>query len=73
MKARYSHIKVAVGGTCESKVLKTLQFLFGSPLKVRYFHITIAVGGPFESTMLTHYSCCWGAFESRALTHYSFF
>jgi len=34
MKARYLHIKVAVG----------------APLKARYLNITIVVGGPFEYT-----------------------
>ena len=72
MKARYLHIKVAVG----------------APLKARYLNITIAVGGPFESKVLTHYKCCRSLFESmefyiiiavrgpcesKVLAHHSFF
>jgi len=70
LKARYLHMKVAIG----------------APLKARYLHITIAAGGRYESKVLTHYNCCWGlfesmefyiiiavgdAFESKMLTHYS--
>jgi len=38
LKARYLHIKVAVG----------------APLKAKYSHITVAAGAPLESEVLTY-------------------
>jgi len=44
LKARYSHILVAIG----------------APLKANYLQIAVAVGGPFESKVPAHYSFCRG-------------
>ena len=69
MKARYSHITIAVGGPCESNVLShyncccqglwkqdahTLQLLLGASLQAQYLHITLSLR-PFQWSLKAEY------------------
>ena len=76
MKARCTHITVAVGDPFASTVLAHYSFFKApsveSKSRVGYLHISVAVGGPFESRLPSNCSCCWGAFESKVPAYYSF-
>jgi len=71
VKARCSHITIAVGGPFENRVLTHYSFLvsFGAPLKVDYLQIAVAVGGPLKAKYL-HIRVSFGRpFERRVLAY----
>jgi len=69
VKAKFSHITIAVGGPLKTEYLQA-TVSFGAPLKVDYLQIAVVVvGGPFESKVPAYYSFFWGSFENIILTY----